>query len=139
MQKTTRTLIGAAAIAALFTAPAVAWEETETPPISVFEANQDQYGDVHSEISVIVEDYSAERVSNAIALGNSATGHIKSGDLDSDILQNLYGDVQADNYIYSGSSSHVVGTTTAYGNSASGGTWDGINYYRADQLSQGDV
>lgn len=141
MRKLTLCLLGAAASAALLSTPALAGEDGDDIyiPYSVYEADQEQYGDIHSTITLEIEDYSAAAVSNSVALGNSATGHVKSGDMDSDITQVLHGDVLADNGIYGGSSGHVVATTTAYGNSASGGTWDGNNYFYADQTATGDV
>lgn len=138
MIKLSLKLLGATATVALLTTPALA-DDGDQNPYSVFEADQTQNSNVHSDVYLYIEDYSAEAVSNSIALGNSASGHVETGDIDVDIYQTLNGDVSATNEIYGGSAGYIVGTTTAYGNSASGGTWEGSNFYRAEQISHGDV
>ena len=132
-------LMGAAAIAALLTAPAFAWGEDDEQPVSVVVIDQVQLGDVWSGMNVDVPNYTSDAVSTSTAVGNAAAGLMMSGDIDLEVNQRLEGNVEAVNSITGGYVGTAIATTTAYGNSSTGGTWMGTNYYRAEQVSNGDV
>lgn len=130
-------LMGAAGIAALFISPA--FSDEDEAPISVVVIDQVQLNDVWSDMTVEVPKYAHDAVSTSTALGNSASGMVKSGDIDLDVFQTLEGDVKAENRLSGYSTGTAVAATTAYGNSSTGGTWDGSTFYRAEQTSYGDV
>lgn len=139
MLKNSAKLLGAAAIAALLTAPASAWEDGDEAQLSVVEIEQVQLNDVWSNMAVEIEHYAPDAVSTSTAVGNAAAGLVKSGDIDLDVYQTLEGNVGAENRISGYSAGTAIATTTAYGNSTTGGTWMGTNFYRAEQESNGDV
>ena len=139
MLKNSMKLMGAAAAAALLTAPALAWEEGDTLPLSTVVIDQVQLGDVWSGMNVEIEHYAPDAVSTSAAVGNAAAGLVKSGDIDLDVYQTLNGNVEATNALSGYSAGTAVTTTTAYGNSSTGGTWMGTNFYRAEQVSNGHV
>ena len=130
-------LMGAVSAAALLISPA--FGDKDEAPISVVVIDQVQLNDVWSDMTVEVPKYAHDAVSTSTALGNSASGMVKSGDIDLDVFQTLEGDVGAENRLYGYSAGTAVAATTAYGNSSTGGTWNGTTFYRAEQTSNGDV
>lgn len=139
MLKKSSKLLGAAAVAALLAAPAMAGEDSEETPISVVVIEQVQLGNVWSGMDVKAPGITHDIVSTSTAVGNAAAGLVKSGDIDLDTFQTLEGHVEAENSIYGYKTGTAIATTTAYGNSTTGGTWSGTNFYRAEQTSNGDV
>jgi len=139
MLKKSSKLLGAAAVAALLAAPAMAWEEGDDNPVSAVVIDQVQLGDVWSGMDVKAPGITHDIVSTSTAVGNAAAGLVMSGDIDLDVNQQLDGNVDAENSIEGYRTGTAIATTTAYGNSSTGGTWMGTNFYRAEQVSNGDV
>jgi len=123
MLKNSAKLMGAAAIAALLASPALAWEDGEEPAISVVEIEQVQLNNVWSNMNVEIEHYAPDAVSTSTAVGNAAAGLLMSGDIDLDVYQTLEGNVGAENRLTGYGAGTAIATTTAYGNSTTGGTW----------------
>ncbi|MEO1324747.1 MAG: hypothetical protein AAFV59_17270, partial [Pseudomonadota bacterium] len=92
--------------------------------------DQVQLQDVWSDMDVHVDDYAWEASSTSTAVGNAAAGLVMSGDVTVQSHQVQDGSVTADNQLTGGSAGLAVATTTAYGNSTTGGTWSGNTYYR---------
>ena len=126
--------MSSAVLALLISTNTAAWAQSSNSEIE-----QVQLGDVWSNMQVEIPDYAWEASSTSSAVGNAAAGLVNTGDIDLDTVQNLSGNVRADNELLGGSAGLAVATTTAYGNSTTGGTWSGNTYYRADQVATGDV
>jgi len=137
MLKNSLKTMGAVAVAALLTSPALA--DSDGQPVSVVVIDQVQLNNVWSDMTVEVPHYAPDAVSTSTAVGNAAAGLVMSGDIDLDVYQTLEGNVGAENRLSGYSAGTAIATTTAYGNSSTGGTWEGTTFYRAEQVSNGDV
>ena len=78
MLKKSSKLLGAAAVAALLAAPAMAWEDGDDNPVSVVVIDQVQLGDVWSGMDVKAPGITHDIVSTSTAVGNAAAGLVMS-------------------------------------------------------------
>ena len=86
---------------------------------------QVQLGDVWSDMQVEIDVDAWEATSASSAVGNAAAGLVTQGDVTFATNQTLEGNVTATNELTGGSAGLAVASTTAYGNSTTGGTWAG--------------
>lgn len=140
MNKITRTLLGAAATTALFAGSAFADEKTQPSQPHIVYVDQVNLNNSIADLDVHVKKVAKTVSAVSVANGNHASGQASNGIVDFDAIQRNDGFIRATSKV---TGPHVRGpvdvSTTAYGNSADSGAWNGSALHFADQDQNSDV